>query len=80
MIFEIALDGNLRCGGYWGAALFISTNTLRLHADTLKNYIHILEKCFHIELVKPFHKNVRKEIKRNVLSRSGQVLEDIRWT
>ncbi len=38
------------------------SNTLRLHADTLNNYIHILEKCFHIDLIKPFHKNIRKEI------------------
>ena len=30
------------------------SNTQRLHASTLNNYINILEKCFHIDLIKPF--------------------------
>jgi len=37
-------------------------NTLKLHADTINNYLYVLRKCFHVDLVKPFHKNVRKEI------------------
>ena len=38
------------------------SNTLGIHTNTLNNYIYVLEKCFHIDLINPFHKNVRKEI------------------
>ncbi|MFO8235144.1 MAG: ATP-binding protein [Bacteroidales bacterium] len=38
------------------------SKTLRIHLSTIENYLSTLEKCFHITLVKPFHKNLRKEI------------------
>jgi predicted AAA+ superfamily ATPase len=36
--------------------------TLRIKNETVANYIHVLQKCFHIALVKPFFKNIRKEL------------------
>lgn len=36
--------------------------TLRIKADTVENYLFILHKCFHIALVKPFFRNLRKEL------------------
>ncbi|MEA1877400.1 MAG: DUF4143 domain-containing protein [Bacteroidota bacterium] len=38
------------------------SSTLKMHNETLTSYIHILEKCFHIDLIRPFFRNVRKEI------------------
>jgi predicted AAA+ superfamily ATPase len=38
------------------------SKTLHIKNDTVANYISILQKCFHIALVKPFYKNIRKEI------------------
>lgn len=38
------------------------SKTLRIHLSTIENYLSTLEKCFHITLVKSFHKNLRKEI------------------
>jgi len=38
------------------------SKTLRIHLSTIENYLSTLEKCFHISLVKPFYKNLRKEI------------------
>jgi predicted AAA+ superfamily ATPase len=37
-------------------------NTLGLDNKTVERYIYILEKCFHIDLVRPFFKNLRKEL------------------
>lgn len=37
-------------------------STLRIKHDTVQNYLSVLQKCFHIGLVKPFYKNLRKEI------------------
>jgi len=37
-------------------------NTLGLDNKTVERYTYILEKCFHIDLVKPFFKNIRKEL------------------
>ena len=37
-------------------------NTLGLTHPATENYLYILRKCFHIELVKPFFSNVRKEL------------------
>jgi uncharacterized protein len=37
-------------------------STLRIKHDTVQNYLTVLQKCFHIGLVKPFYKNLRKEI------------------
>lgn len=39
-----------------------AANTLGLSADTVRSYIHILEKAFIIQSVTPFHRNVRKEL------------------
>ncbi len=35
---------------------------LRIKHDTIQNYLHILQKCFHISLVKPFYRNLKKEL------------------
>jgi predicted AAA+ superfamily ATPase len=37
-------------------------NTIGLDNKTVKRYIYILEKCFHIDMLKPFHRNKRKEL------------------
>ena len=36
--------------------------TLRIKADTVENYLFVLRKCFHIALIKPFYRNLRKEL------------------
>ena len=36
--------------------------TLRIKAETVENYLFVLRKCFHIALVKPFYRNLRKEL------------------
>ena len=38
------------------------SNTLRIKADTVENYLFILRKCFHIALIKPFYRSLRKEL------------------
>jgi uncharacterized protein len=38
------------------------SNTLRITNATVENYLYVLEKCFHITLVKPFYNNLRKEL------------------
>lgn len=38
------------------------SKTLRIHLATVENYLFTLKKCFHISLVKPFYKNLRKEL------------------
>ncbi len=38
------------------------SNTLRITNATVENYLYVLQKCFHITLVKPFYKNLRKEL------------------
>jgi predicted AAA+ superfamily ATPase len=40
------------------------SRTLRFALPTLGNYFYILQKCYHIQLVKPFFKNIRNEITR----------------
>lgn len=37
------------------------SNTLRITNATVENYLYVLQKCFHITLVKPFYNNIRKE-------------------
>lgn len=37
-------------------------NTLRMTNATVENYLYILQKCFHITLLKPFYANLRKEL------------------
>jgi predicted AAA+ superfamily ATPase len=36
--------------------------TLRIKNDTVENYLRILQKCFHLTLIKPFFRNLRKEL------------------
>jgi len=36
--------------------------TLKLKNETINNYLYILQKCFHIALVRPFSQNLRKEL------------------
>ena len=38
------------------------SKTLRIKAETVENYLFILQKCFHIALLKPFYRNLRKEL------------------
>jgi uncharacterized protein len=38
------------------------SKTLKITNITIEKYLIILQKCFHIRLIKPFHKNIRKEI------------------
>jgi len=37
-------------------------NTLNVSKTAIDNYLYIMQKSFHIVLVKPFYKNVRKEL------------------
>lgn len=37
-------------------------NTLGLDNKTVDRYTYILKKCFHIDLLKPFYRNLRKEL------------------
>jgi len=38
------------------------SNTLRINNSTTENYLFVLQKCFHISLVRPFYSNLRKEL------------------
>ncbi len=38
------------------------SNTLSIHKDTLDNYFYYLEQTFIIDRIRPFFKNIRKEI------------------
>ena len=38
------------------------SNTLRLPNSVVDNYLFVLQKCFHITLVKPYFQNIRKEL------------------
>jgi predicted AAA+ superfamily ATPase len=38
------------------------SNTLGIKGETVSNYLYILQKCFHIVLVSPFYRNLRKEL------------------
>ena len=38
------------------------SSTLRIKNETVLNYITVLRKCFHIALVNPFYRNLRKEL------------------
>jgi len=37
-------------------------NTLRVKDETVASYLYVLQKCFHIALVKPFYRSLRKEL------------------
>lgn len=36
--------------------------SLRIPYPEIENYIYVMRKCFHIELVRPFFRNIRKEL------------------
>ena len=36
--------------------------TLKLSSTAVENYFYVLRKCFHIQLIKPFFGNIRKEL------------------
>lgn len=36
--------------------------TIQLDAKTIDKYLYILQKCYHIHLVRPFFRNLRKEL------------------
>jgi predicted AAA+ superfamily ATPase len=38
------------------------SKTLRIKNETADNFLAIMQKCFHIALVKPFFRNLRKEL------------------
>lgn len=38
------------------------SNTLKTRSETILNYLRIMQTCFHVETVKPFFSNVRKEL------------------
>ena len=38
------------------------SGVLRIKGDTVSSYLHILQKCNHIALIKPFYRNLRKEL------------------
>lgn len=50
--------------GQTGSLLNINelANTLRLTHQATEQYLYVLQKCFHISLVKPFYQNLRKEL------------------
>jgi len=37
-------------------------NSLNVSRDAIENYLYVLEKSFIIKRIKPFHKNIRKEL------------------
>jgi predicted AAA+ superfamily ATPase len=38
------------------------SKTLRISSTAVENYLYVLQKCFHIQLIRPFYKNIRKEL------------------
>ena len=38
------------------------SSTLRIKNETVDNFLMIMQKCFHIALIKPFFRNLRKEL------------------
>jgi predicted AAA+ superfamily ATPase len=37
-------------------------NTVQVDFNTVDHYLYVLEKCHHIHLIKPYYRNLRKEI------------------
>lgn len=35
---------------------------IQLDSKTVDNYVYVLEKCFHVSLLKPYFRNLRKEL------------------
>jgi len=40
------------------------SSLLRIKNETVASYLHIMQKCYHIALIKPFFRNLRKELIR----------------
>ena len=40
------------------------SNTLKFASATIENYLYILQKCYHLHLVRPFYKSLRKELSK----------------
>jgi predicted AAA+ superfamily ATPase len=38
------------------------SNTLKVRNETIHGYLEVMEKCFHLSLIKPFFANIRKEL------------------
>ena len=38
------------------------SSTLRMRHETVNSYLGVMQKCFHISLVRPFYRNLRKEL------------------
>ncbi|PKP46426.1 MAG: AAA family ATPase [Bacteroidetes bacterium HGW-Bacteroidetes-11] len=38
------------------------SSTLRIDVRTVETYLHVMQKCFHIMLIRPFFSNLRKEL------------------
>lgn len=38
------------------------SNTLKSRNETIQNYLEVMEKCFHLVLIRPFYANLRKEL------------------
>ncbi len=36
--------------------------TLKVRNETVNHYLEVMQKCFHIAMIKPFHRNLRKEL------------------
>lgn len=51
-----------QCGGLVNANELSSV--LGLSQPTIENYLYVMQKSFHIALINPFYKNIRKEISK----------------
>jgi predicted AAA+ superfamily ATPase len=38
------------------------SQTLQIKHETVENYLYVMQKCFHIALVRPYSKNIRNEL------------------
>jgi len=38
------------------------SNTIGVDNKTIDKYLYVLQKCFHLDLVRPFYSNIRKEL------------------
>jgi len=64
------------------------SKTLQIKHETVENYLYVLQKCFHIALVRPYSKNIRNELTKmskvylldtgmiNVLTNNFQPLDE----
>jgi len=64
------------------------SKTLKIKHETVENYLYVLQKCFHIALVRPYSNNIRNELTKmskvylldtgmmNVLTNNFQPLDE----